>query len=72
MREISLLRELDHSGIVKLLDIVHGSDGTKLYLILEYFNIDLKKYLDKIGGPMPLAMVKDVMWQTLEALLHCH
>ena len=51
---------------------MHGNDGTKLYLILEFFNIDLKKYLDKTGAPMPLCMVKDVMWQTLEALLHCH
>ena len=62
LREISLLRELDHPGIVKLLDIVHGADGKKLYLILEYFNIDLKKHLDKKGTFMPLAHVKDVMW----------
>ena len=65
LREISLLRELDHPGIVRLLDIVHGNDGTKLYLVLEYFNIDLKKHLDKTGGPMPVCKVKDVMWQTL-------
>jgi serine/threonine protein kinase len=47
---------------VKLLDVVHGTDGTKLYLILEYFNIDLKRYLDKKGTPMSLSQVKDVMW----------
>jgi serine/threonine protein kinase len=46
LREISLLKELDHEGIVKLLDVIHGKDGTKLYLILEYFDMDLKKYLD--------------------------
>ena len=52
LREISLLRELDHVGIIKLLDVLHGADGKKLYLILEFFNIDLKKHLDRTGVPM--------------------
>ena len=54
LREIALLRELDHNGIVKLLDVLHGADGKKLYLIIEFFNIDLKKHLDKTGHAMPL------------------
>jgi len=63
LREISLLKELDHPGIVKLLEILHGGkDGNKLYLIFEYFNMDIKKYLDKKGGPMSLQRVKEVMW----------
>lgn len=50
IREISLLRELEHPTIVKLQDIVHGTN--KLYLVFEYFNLDMKKYLDKKGGPL--------------------
>jgi len=73
LREISLLKELDHSGIVQLLDVLHGGkDGTKLYLVFEYFNIDMRKYLDKKGGPMNLYQVRDVLWQVLQGLLHCH
>jgi len=43
-----------------LKDIVHGSnpDSNKLYLVFEYFNLDLKKYLDQNGGPLPAPTVK--------------
>ena len=49
IREISLLQELRHENIVELKDIVHGEN--KLYLVFEFFNLDLKKYLDKKGAP---------------------
>lgn len=55
LREISLLQELDHSGIVKLLDVIHGEKGDKLYLVFEYFNIDMKKYLDLRGVPLKMS-----------------
>ena len=44
IREISLLQELKHPNIVELKDIIHGEN--KLYLVFEYFNLDMKKYLD--------------------------
>ena len=73
LREIALLKELDHPGIIKLLDVLHGGkNGEKLYIVLEYFNQDLKKYLDKKGVPMSMPQIKDVMFQTIQALLHCH
>ena len=59
IREISLLQELRHQNIVELKDIVHGED--KLYLIFEYFNLDLKKYLDKKGAPLSAPQVKSLM-----------
>ena len=66
LREISLLREIDHPGIIKLLDVVQGGhNGNKLYLVFELFNIDIKKYLDRKGVPMLLSQVKDIMWQTV-------
>ena len=50
LREISLLRELDHPGVVKLLDVIQGGvNGNKLYLVFELVNIDIKKYLDCKG-----------------------
>lgn len=63
LREISLLKELDHPGVIKLLDVLHGgNDGNKLYIVLEYFNQDIKKYLDKKGVPMSMTQIKDVMY----------
>ena len=70
LREIALLKELDHPGIVNLLDIVHGEN--KLYLVFEFFNQDMKKYLDKRGTPLSLQNVKSIVWQVLQGLLHCH
>jgi serine/threonine protein kinase len=70
LREIALLKELDHPGIVKLMDIVHGEN--KLYLIFEFFNMDMKKFLDKKGEALPIENTKRIMWQVLQGLLHCH
>ena len=47
---MSLLKEVDHPGIVKLLEIIHGEN--KLYLVFEYFNTDLKKFIDRRGFPL--------------------
>jgi serine/threonine protein kinase len=52
IREIALLQELRHPNIVHLKDIVHGEN--KLYLVFEYLNLDLKKYMDQVGGPLPM------------------
>ncbi|RLN95123.1 hypothetical protein BBJ28_00000107 [Nothophytophthora sp. Chile5] len=46
IREISLLKELQHCNIVRLYNIVHTE--RKLTLVFEYLDQDLKKYLD--GG----------------------
>ena len=45
LREMSVLKETNHPGIVKLLEIIPGSN--QLYLVFEYFNTDLKMFLDK-------------------------
>jgi serine/threonine protein kinase len=50
LREMSLLKEVDHPGIIKLLDIIHGEK--KLYLVFEFFNTDLKQFLDRRGFPL--------------------
>ena len=60
IREIALLRELEHENIVNLLDIVHGEN--KLYLVFEFFNVDMKKYLDKKGAPLSISQVKSIIW----------
>ena len=44
IREISLLKELDHPNVVQLLDVIHADQ--KLYLVFEYLDMDLKKHMD--------------------------
>ena len=72
LREISLLRELDHPNIVKLLDVVMEMNVGKMSLIFEYVKEDVKKFLDKRGKPFNIADTKRIMWQVMEGLLHCH
>lgn len=56
IREISLLKELDHPNVVRLLDVVHA--GKKLYLVFEFLMQDLKKYLDSLREMLPQSLVK--------------
>ena len=70
IREISLLKELRHPNVVELKNVVHSDQ--KLYLIFEYLDHDLKKFMDYYGGPLPSATVKSYMHQMLSALLFCH
>lgn len=75
LREISLLKELDHPAVVQLLDVLHGGkDGEKLYLVFEYLNIDVKCFLEKKASKKCLGIdqVKKIMWWVLHGLLHCH
>ena len=55
---------------MNLLDIIPG-DG-KLYLVFEYFNLDMRKWLERRNKPMTLAQMKSTIWQVLCGLLHCH
>ncbi|ODA82228.1 hypothetical protein RJ55_00735 [Drechmeria coniospora] len=47
IREISLLKEMKDPNIVRLLNIVHA-DGHKLYLVFEFLDLDLKKYMEAL------------------------
>ncbi|KAG0317472.1 Cyclin-dependent kinase catalytic subunit [Dissophora globulifera] len=75
IREISLLKELQHANVVPLLDIVH--DETKLFLVFEFLNGDLKKYMDtrKQQPPvvgLPISEVKTFLYQLLLGVEFCH
>jgi serine/threonine protein kinase len=70
IREISLLKELPHPNIVHLKDVVHTE--TKLYLIFEYLDHDLKKHMEARGLPLPPQLVKSYLYQMLSGLTFCH
>ncbi|KAF7317657.1 Pkinase-domain-containing protein [Mycena kentingensis (nom. inval.)] len=59
IREISLLKELNNEYIVRLLDIIHS--GEKLYLVFEFLDLDLKRYIEngnRDGCPISPQTVK--------------
>mmetsp|Transcript_4819 Transcript_4819/g.5978 ORF Transcript_4819/g.5978 Transcript_4819/m.5978 type:complete len:297 (+) Transcript_4819:147-1037(+) len=71
IREISLLKQLQHENIVRLYDVVHTE--RKLTLVFEYLDQDLKKYLDACGekGIEPFT-VKSFLFQLLRGVAYCH
>lgn len=56
IREIALLKELQHPNIVRLVNVLHTDK--KLTLVFEYLDQDLKKLLDSYGKDRPLDPLK--------------
>eukprot|EP00736_Rhodelphis_marinus_P007450 Rmarinus@m.27651 len=69
IREISLLKELQNVNIVRLKDVVHSEN--KLYLVFEYLDQDLKKYMDSVQS-MPPKLIKSYLYQLLRGVAFCH
>jgi len=70
IREISLLKELDHPTIVKLLEVIHAD--AKLYLVFEFLEQDLKKYMDSQVQGIDKMLIKSYMYQLLKGIEFCH
>ena len=73
IREIAVLQELKNNDYIVNLDkIVHGNNRNRLFLIFEYYNKDMKKYLDSLSGPMEPQLVKKIIYQLLKGTEYCH
>lgn len=71
LREISVLRTLQHPNIVRLID-VEPSAG-RLYLVFEYCDHDLKHFMDAIPTRrLDKRLVKELTFQLMIGLVYCH
>ncbi|KAI9032815.1 kinase-like domain-containing protein [Phycomyces nitens] len=71
LREIAILKEMKHPNIVKLLDLIQ-KDKT-IYLVFEYFDIDLRKYMTDVGrAGLSLGHIKSFTHQLLSGINYCH
>lgn len=72
IREISLLKEMKDENVVRLFDIVHSE--TKLYLVFEFLDMDLKRYMDKVGDGdgMGPDIVKKFTYQLIKGVYYLH
>ncbi|MCD9560418.1 Cell division control protein 2 A [Datura stramonium] len=71
IREISLLKEMQHANIVRLQDVVHSEK--RLYLVFEYLDLDLKKHMDSSPEfSKDPRLVKMFLYQILRGIAYCH
>ena len=71
IREISLLKELNHINIVKLYDVMHTPK--KLTLVFEYCEQELKKVIDASNGKgLDKKLVKSYLYQLLKGIEFIH
>ncbi|KAK0529625.1 Cyclin-dependent kinase catalytic subunit [Tilletia horrida] len=73
IREISLLKETRDDNIVRLFDVIH--QDSKLYLVFEFLDLDLKKYMEKVGSNpdgMSPDIVRKFSWQLIRGIFYCH
>ena len=70
IREISILKQMNHPNIVNLIDLIHGEK--RLYLVFEYLDHDLKKFLNLNGEPLKPELAKSYLYQLLLAIKYCH
>jgi cyclin-dependent kinase 2 len=74
LREISVLKEVQHPNIVALRDVFVSFNGN-LYLVFELMECDLKAALDRVsrlGTCLPPAWVKWMLYQVLSGTEACH
>ena len=70
LREMKILGQLQHPNIVALKDVLQN-DG-RLYLIFEFLDKDLKRFLDSNEGPLDRMLIKSYTYQMLRGLNFCH
>jgi len=70
IREIALLKQLNHINIVKLFDVFCTTGS--LQLVFEFVENDLKKYMKSLKGPMPPPSIKRLTWQLCRGMEFCH
>lgn len=74
IREISLLKQLNHENILELFDVIHHNK--QLILVFELLDMDLKKYMEatvgKGKGGLPIQTVRSFTKQLVNGIAHCH
>eukprot|EP01084_Bolivina_argentea_P157693 274776_1 len=70
IREIGILKSMDHKNIVKLNETIYFNEN--LYLVFEFFDGDLKKYFNKYRHKICSNEIKHYLHQMLSAIEYCH
>lgn len=74
MREISVLLALSHECIVTVREMVVGKDTDKVFMVMEYMDMDLQEAMKRTSNsnPFPQSELKSMLYQILSAVYHIH
>lgn len=72
LREISSLKSLNHPNIVPLQDLFINHNEKKIYLIFDYFEQDLKAFINKLPPDCSREIYKSLLQQILLGIEFCH
>lgn len=76
IREIMLLREINHENVVKLVNVHINHADMSLYLAFDYAEHDLyeviRHHREKLNLPINQYSVKSLLWQLLNGLNYLH
>ena len=75
IREIALLKELSHHKNIVTLHDVTVCDQNNMYLIFEFAQYDLKKYINQHKRNkkcLSAKQLKNILYQLLEGIAYCH
>jgi len=70
IREVSLLREVNHPNIIRLYEII--STRLALHLLFEFLDMDLRMYLKRHGAYTDPPALRDAAYQCSCAIEHIH
>mmetsp|Transcript_24297 Transcript_24297/g.43977 ORF Transcript_24297/g.43977 Transcript_24297/m.43977 type:complete len:461 (-) Transcript_24297:119-1501(-) len=70
LREITSLRKLIHPNIVKLKEVIREND--ELHLVFEFMDANLYEFMKSRVRPIPESKVRNIMFQTMQAMAHVH
>lgn len=70
LREIAVLKHLQHPNIVSLIEYILNEG--KLYLVFEHVDKDLKKYMVAVNGHLSPDLVLSYAHQLIQGIDYCH
>nr|XP_043634540.1 cell division control protein 2 homolog [Erigeron canadensis] len=71
LREVVILKTLQHDNVVRVLDVVYTHKG--LYLVLEYLDVNLEKHMSScLRYSDDPHLIKVFLYQLLRGIAYCH